>query len=109
MQVGGWGLLLSLLCCQRRSCHMMRLHSPPLALQLRSPWRVPVRFRLFLHHFYSGLALLALNGVVDNLLWYKWITEIHLIIWTRYFVGLSFILHGVLWARKEEFCCESLF
>lgn len=84
------------------------LHRPLLALQLPR-FRVPLTSPLFLHHFYSGLALLALNGVVDDLLRHRWIMGIHWIIWTRYFVGLSLILLGVLWVRKEDLWCESLF
>lgn len=72
-----------------------------LALQLRSPCRVPATFCLFLHQFYSGLALVALNGVVDKLPWYKWVMGIHV----RWFVLYS------AWCAlgKEEFWCESLF
>lgn len=84
------------------------LHSPLLALQLPA-CRVPLTSPLFLHHFYSGLALLALDGVVDGLLQHRWITGIRWIIWTCYFVGLSFILLGVLWVRKEDLWCENLF
>lgn len=84
------------------------LHSPLLALQLPRCC-VPLIAPLFLHHFYSGLALLALNGVVDDLLRHRWIMGTHWIIWTRYFVGLSFILLGVLWVRKEDLWCGSQF
>lgn len=65
------------------------LHSPLLALQLPR-CRVPLTSPLFLHHFHSGLALLALNGAGEDLLRHRWIMGIHWIIWTRYFVGLSF-------------------
>lgn len=84
------------------------VHSALLALQLPA-CRVPLTSPLFLHHFDSALALLALNGAADDLLRHRWIMGIHWVVWTRYFVGLSFILLGVLWGRQEDLWCESLF
>lgn len=102
---GSWGLQLSvlLLLSSHDALHIPCSHCSCLAAMCHS--HLPSSCITFI----SALALLVLNGVVDDLLRHRWIMGIHWIIWTRYFVGLSFILLGVLWVRKEDLWCESLF